>query len=116
MFASPRRIASPGRPRIAPQPAVVNVLTARAGPRSAYYQQFGGQQRAPRLPPQAPAERFGRIVAKYPKLERANTLVHLGTLGTGNHFIEVDVVDQVFDLGAANTLGAVGEAWATPGS
>jgi tRNA-splicing ligase RtcB len=35
------------------------------------------------------AERFGRIVAKYPKLEKANTLVHLGTLGTGNHFIEV---------------------------
>jgi tRNA-splicing ligase RtcB len=35
------------------------------------------------------AARFGRIVAKYPKLERANTLVHLGTLGTGNHFIEL---------------------------
>ncbi|PAX07710.1 RtcB family protein [Sphingomonas lenta] len=35
------------------------------------------------------AERFKRIVAKYPKLEKANTLVHLGTLGTGNHFIEV---------------------------
>lgn len=35
------------------------------------------------------ATRFGRIVAKYPKLERANTLVHLGTLGTGNHFIEL---------------------------
>jgi Do/DeqQ family serine protease len=31
-------------------PAVVNVLTARAGPRSAYYQQFGGQQRARVLP------------------------------------------------------------------
>ena len=33
--------------------------------------------------------RFDRIVAKYPKLERANHLVHLGTLGTGNHFIEL---------------------------
>lgn len=29
----------------------------------------------------------------------------LGTLGAGNHFIEVDVVDQVFDQMAANTLG-----------
>jgi tRNA-splicing ligase RtcB (3'-phosphate/5'-hydroxy nucleic acid ligase) len=29
----------------------------------------------------------------------------LGTLGAGNHFIEVDVVDQVFDPGAAATLG-----------
>ena len=29
----------------------------------------------------------------------------LGTLGAGNHFIEVDVVDQVFDQGAASTLG-----------
>jgi tRNA-splicing ligase RtcB (3'-phosphate/5'-hydroxy nucleic acid ligase) len=31
----------------------------------------------------------------------------LGTLGAGNHFIEVDVVDQVFDLGAAGALGLV---------
>lgn len=35
------------------------------------------------------AERFGRIVAKYPRLKNANTVVHLGTLGTGNHFIEL---------------------------
>ncbi len=26
---------------------------------------------------------------KYPKLGKANNLVHLGTLGTGNHFIEI---------------------------
>ena len=35
------------------------------------------------------AERFGRICAKYPKLAKTNNLVHLGTLGTGNHFIEL---------------------------
>jgi tRNA-splicing ligase RtcB len=35
------------------------------------------------------AERFTAITAKYPKLEKANHLVHLGTLGTGNHFIEL---------------------------
>ncbi|TWB63442.1 tRNA-splicing ligase RtcB [Nitrospirillum viridazoti] len=35
------------------------------------------------------AERFARITAKYPKLASANTLAHLGTLGTGNHFIEL---------------------------
>ena len=29
----------------------------------------------------------------------------LGTLGAGNHFIEVDVVDQVFDAEAAEALG-----------
>jgi tRNA-splicing ligase RtcB len=34
-------------------------------------------------------EPFGRIVEKYPRLERTNNHVHLGTLGTGNHFIEV---------------------------
>jgi tRNA-splicing ligase RtcB (3'-phosphate/5'-hydroxy nucleic acid ligase) len=33
--------------------------------------------------------RFDRITAKYPVLERSNHLVHLGTLGTGNHFIEL---------------------------
>lgn len=35
------------------------------------------------------ATRFGYIVAKYPRLKNANTVVHLGTLGTGNHFIEL---------------------------
>jgi tRNA-splicing ligase RtcB len=34
-------------------------------------------------------ERFAAITAKYPKLAKANTVTHLGTLGTGNHFIEV---------------------------
>jgi len=29
----------------------------------------------------------------------------IGSLGAGNHFIEVDVVDQIFDEGAANTMG-----------
>ncbi len=35
------------------------------------------------------AGRFARITGKYPKLERTNNRLHLGTLGTGNHFIEV---------------------------
>jgi tRNA-splicing ligase RtcB len=34
-------------------------------------------------------ERFERIVVKYPKLNHAQRINHLGTLGTGNHFIEV---------------------------
>lgn len=33
--------------------------------------------------------RFDRICAKYPRLKNTNNLVHLGTLGTGNHFIEL---------------------------
>jgi tRNA-splicing ligase RtcB len=35
------------------------------------------------------AERFGHIVAKHPRLRNTNNLMHLGTLGTGNHFIEL---------------------------
>jgi tRNA-splicing ligase RtcB (3'-phosphate/5'-hydroxy nucleic acid ligase) len=35
------------------------------------------------------APRFDRLVAKYPKLGKANHETHLGTLGSGNHFIEV---------------------------
>jgi tRNA-splicing ligase RtcB len=35
------------------------------------------------------AERFGHIVAKHPRLKNTNNLTHLGTLGTGNHFIEL---------------------------
>ncbi len=34
-------------------------------------------------------ERFGKIVAKHPKIAGGNVENHLGTLGTGNHFIEV---------------------------
>jgi tRNA-splicing ligase RtcB len=35
------------------------------------------------------AARFQRITDKYPRLKNTNNLVHLGTLGTGNHFIEL---------------------------
>src|SRR5260370_19325979 len=33
--------------------------------------------------------RYDAILAKHPKLDRGNHSNHLGTLGTGNHFIEV---------------------------
>jgi len=32
---------------------------------------------------------FAELCSDYPKLEKTNNRVHLGTLGTGNHFIEV---------------------------
>jgi tRNA-splicing ligase RtcB len=35
------------------------------------------------------AEGFNRITAKYPRLKNTNNRMHLGTLGTGNHFVEV---------------------------
>jgi tRNA-splicing ligase RtcB (3'-phosphate/5'-hydroxy nucleic acid ligase) len=35
------------------------------------------------------AKDFARITAKHPKIEKSNHVVHLGTLGTGNHFIEL---------------------------
>ena len=34
-------------------------------------------------------EGFNGLVAKHQKLQRTNNRVHLGTLGTGNHFIEI---------------------------
>ena len=37
------------------------------------------------------AERFAGITAKHPKIARGTAVEHLGTLGTGNHFIEVCV-------------------------
>ena len=60
------------------------------------------------------AERFARITAKYPKLEKANSLAHLGTLGTGNHFIELclDEAVQVWVMlhsgsrGIGNAIGS----------
>ncbi|MFN0008640.1 MAG: RtcB family protein [Planctomycetota bacterium] len=35
------------------------------------------------------APTFDRIGKKHPQVKEANTFIHLGTLGTGNHFIEV---------------------------
>jgi tRNA-splicing ligase RtcB len=33
--------------------------------------------------------KYAEIVARHPKLGRGNDVAHLGTLGTGNHFIEI---------------------------
>ena len=56
---------------------------------------------------------FDAIAEKYPKLEKSNHIVHLGTLGTGNHFIEVclDQEDRVWFMlhsgsrGVGNAIG-----------
>ena len=56
---------------------------------------------------------YRAIVAKYPKIDRGATIEHLGTLGTGNHFIEicVDEGEQVWLMlhsgsrGVGNRIG-----------
>jgi tRNA-splicing ligase RtcB len=56
---------------------------------------------------------FKRIAEKYPRLNNTNNYKHLGTLGTGNHFIEVclDEVDRVWFMlhsgsrGVGNAIG-----------
>ncbi|MEX2143774.1 MAG: RtcB family protein [Anaerolineales bacterium] len=54
-------------------------------------------------------EEFGCMPGAEPGYvsQRARTrgLEQIGTLGAGNHFIEVDVVDQVFDERAAQVMG-----------
>src|SRR5262245_36205715 len=57
--------------------------------------------------------RFKRIADKHRKVEKSNHRVHLGTLGTGNHFIEVclDAEDRVWVMlhsgsrGVGNRIG-----------
>ncbi|MHC8305513.1 RtcB family protein [Pseudomonas sp. PB3P13] len=59
------------------------------------------------------APRFKLITAKYPKLASTNNRAHLGTLGSGNHFIEVclDEADRVWFMlhsgsrGVGNAIG-----------
>lgn len=56
---------------------------------------------------------YDAIVARHPRIARGNTLHHLGTLGTGNHFIEVciDQEDRVWFVlhsgsrGVGNLIG-----------
>lgn len=60
------------------------------------------------------ADRFERITARHPAIDKSNTVVHLGTLGTGNHFIELclDESDQVWVMlhsgsrGVGNRIGS----------
>ena len=57
--------------------------------------------------------RFEQICDKHPKVRRGNTVNHLGTLGTGNHFIEIclDQADRVWVMlhsgsrGVGNRIG-----------
>ncbi|SNS15684.1 MULTISPECIES: RtcB family protein [unclassified Azospirillum] len=57
--------------------------------------------------------RFQRLTEKYPALARANHVTHLGTLGTGNHFVEIclDEADRVWVMlhsgsrGVGNAIG-----------
>jgi len=58
--------------------------------------------------------RYDAILAKHPKLDRGNHANHLGTLGTGNHFIEVclDEANSVWFMlhsgsrGVGNRMGS----------
>lgn len=60
------------------------------------------------------AEDFKVITDKYPKLAKTNNLSHLGTLGTGNHFVEVclDEENRVWFMlhsgsrGVGNAIGS----------
>jgi tRNA-splicing ligase RtcB len=57
---------------------------------------------------------YDRIIAQHPKLDRGSHVGHLGTLGTGNHFIEVclDEEDHVWIVlhsgsrGVGNRIGS----------
>jgi tRNA-splicing ligase RtcB len=74
-----------------------------------------GRPPAPALAAWAALEpRFSAITEKHPKVGQANTLSHLGTLGTGNHFIELclDEEDRVWVMlhsgsrGIGNRIGS----------
>ncbi|MFZ1386767.1 MAG: RtcB family protein [Thiolinea sp.] len=60
------------------------------------------------------SEGFKRLCEKHPWLEKSNNLAHLGTLGSGNHFIEVciDEADGVWVMlhsgsrGVGNKIGS----------
>ena len=71
-------------------------------------------------PPEAPLEAwaslapgFERIAEKHPAIRRSNHMTHLGTLGTGNHFIELclDEAERVWVMlhsgsrGVGNKIG-----------
>jgi tRNA-splicing ligase RtcB len=58
---------------------------------------------------------FSELTRDYPKLEKTNNRIHLGTLGTGNHFIEVCLDEEGFvwfmlhsgSRGVGNAIGTM---------
>lgn len=60
------------------------------------------------------SDTFDKITHKHPKIAKSNNLNHLGTLGTGNHFVEVclDEADRVWFMlhsgsrGVGNRIGS----------
>ena len=60
------------------------------------------------------ADEYRDIITKHPKAKGYNTINHLGTLGTGNHFIEIciDESDYVWAMlhsgsrGVGNRIGS----------
>lgn len=60
------------------------------------------------------SEKFATLVSKHPRLRNTNNVTHLGTLGTGNHFIELclDEHDGVWVMlhsgsrGVGNAIGS----------
>lgn len=98
--------------RTAIERAVPHGRTHNGGPND-----HGAWSRAPEANCAAWAQlqpRYDAIVAKHPKIGKANHLSHLGTLGTGNHFIEIclDEVDRVWIMlhsgsrGVGNRIGS----------
>jgi len=94
--------------RSAIERAVPHGRTANGGP---------GDRGAWRNPPHAVSSswsnlktRFDRIVEKHPKIAKSNNENHLGTLGTGNHFIEVclDEADDVWVMLHSGSRGVGG--------
>lgn len=54
---------------------------------------------------------FNTIVEKYPAIEKSNNVNHLGTLGTGNHFIEIclDETNNVWFMLHSGSRGVGGK-------
>lgn len=64
------------------------------------------------------APRFKRLTDKYPRLRQTNNHQHLGTLGTGNHFIEVCLDEQqrvwvMLHSGSRGVGNAIGNVFIT---
>ncbi len=59
---------------------------------------------------------FDELIGKYPEFQEANSLHHLGTLGTGNHFIEVCLDEEgrvwiMLHSGSRGIGNAIGSAF-----
>jgi tRNA-splicing ligase RtcB len=118
MMADMTGLVESDLPKLKQVRKAIEAVVPRGFAREGSHIQGGWGQRIPKLNQQLwdahLAETYERIQEKHPGIRKGNDINHLGTLGSGNHFVEVclDTADRVWIMLHSGSRG-VGNRMAT---